>query len=80
MLNRYLILGILLLGVAFLFKGAPLLSNCCCPSRVFLQALGPASLWLLVFLVYAPARHDLHGAHLENQGSSSSTYVLGPGR
>ena len=52
MINRYLVLGILLLGVAFfvLLHFPDLLQS----AGAFLQALGPASPWLLVFLVLLP--------------------------
>ncbi len=52
MINRYLVLGILLLGVAFfvLLHFPELLQS----AGFFLQALGPASPWLLVFLVLLP--------------------------
>ena len=51
-INRYLVLGILLLGIAFyaLLHFPDLLQS----AGVFLQALGPASPWLLVFLVLLP--------------------------
>lgn len=52
MINRYLVAGILLLGVAFfvLLRFPELIES----AGVFLQALGPASPWLLVFLVLLP--------------------------
>jgi hypothetical protein len=52
MLNRYLVLGILLLGAVFylLLRFPELVRS----ATGFLQAVGPASLWLLVFLVLLP--------------------------
>ena len=52
LINRYLVLAILLLGVAFyvLLHFPQWLQS----AGALLQALGPASLWLLVFLVLLP--------------------------
>lgn len=51
-INRYLVFGILLLAVAFdfLLRYPEALQS----AGLFLQAVGPASLWLLVFLVLLP--------------------------
>jgi hypothetical protein len=51
-LNRYLVAGILLLGVAFyiVLRFPRLLQS----AGVFFQVMGPASPWLIVFLVLLP--------------------------